>query len=219
MADAGCENGFDLRQLVPAGRCRYGIGIDVSPGMLRSLDDIRRSGRLCLVQADARQLPLADGSVDVSLAMHMLYHVPDIAAAVGELRRITRPGGIVLASTNSAGSMSEIHGLFDTVVSELLGRPVSALPPLKFSAETGAAILGQHFSDVTFRQQDVPLSFPGAGPLVAYLNSVRDPIVSYVGELFSFDAALEEFAARVEQGVHVQGSFRATSHSGVFVCR
>ncbi|MGI8449969.1 MAG: hypothetical protein ACR2MP_22875 [Streptosporangiaceae bacterium] len=43
--------------------------------------------------------------------------------------------------------------------------------------------------------------------------------MSYVGELFSFDAALEEFAARVEQGVHVQGSFRVTSHSGVFVCR
>ncbi|MGI8449970.1 MAG: hypothetical protein ACR2MP_22880 [Streptosporangiaceae bacterium] len=35
-----------------------------------------------------------------------------------------------------------------------------ALPPLKFSAETGAAILGQHFSDVTFRQQDLLLSFP-----------------------------------------------------------
>jgi hypothetical protein len=126
---------------------------------------------------------------------------------------------MVLASTNSAGTMSEVHGLFDTVVSELLGRPVHALSPLRFTAETGAAILGQYFSDVTVRRYDVPLSFPGAGPVVAYLDSVRDPIVSYVGERFPFDAALEEFAVRVEQAIQVQGSFRTVSSSGVFICR
>ena len=151
--------------------------------------------------------------------MHMLYHVPDAHTAVGELRRITRPGGMVLASTNSAGTMSEVHGLFNAVVAELLGRPVQALPPLSFTAETGAAILGEQFSDVTFRWHDVPLSFPGAEPVVAYLSSIRAPVLSYAGEQFPFDEALEEFAVRVEQVIRVQGSFRATSRSGVFICR
>ena len=31
--------------------------------------------------------------MDVALAMHMLYHVPDVPAAVAELRRIVKPGG------------------------------------------------------------------------------------------------------------------------------
>jgi SAM-dependent methyltransferase len=48
VADVGCGNGFDLRQLVPQGRCRHAIGLDLSAGMLQSLC---RSGRLSLVQA------------------------------------------------------------------------------------------------------------------------------------------------------------------------
>jgi SAM-dependent methyltransferase len=40
VADVGCGNGFDLRQIVPQGRCRHAIGIDLSPGMLRSLEEL-----------------------------------------------------------------------------------------------------------------------------------------------------------------------------------
>ena len=105
VADVGCGNGFDLRQLVPGGRCRHAFGLDLPAGMLRSLEELARSsGRLTLIQADAQRLPLRDGSIDVALAMHMLYHVPDVPAAVAESRRIVKPGGTVLASTNSYGS-------------------------------------------------------------------------------------------------------------------
>ncbi|MGP0028207.1 MAG: class I SAM-dependent methyltransferase [Streptosporangiaceae bacterium] len=93
VADVGCGNGFDLRQLVPEHRCRHAFGLDLSAGMLRSLEDLRSTGRLSLIQADAQQLPLHNSSVDVALAMHMLYHVPDVRAAVRELRRIVRPDG------------------------------------------------------------------------------------------------------------------------------
>jgi SAM-dependent methyltransferase len=177
------------------------------------------SGQLALAQADAQQLPLGDDSVDVALAMHMLYHVPDVGAAVAELRRVTRPGGTVLASTNSSGSMAEIHGLFDEIAAELLGRPVRAMPPLSFTTETGAAILAAQFADVTLRENEVPLSFPEAGPVVAYLSSIREPVLAYAGGQFPFDAALDRLAVRVEEVVSTRGSFRAVSHSGVFVCR
>jgi len=53
--------------------------------MTRRPEDLRQSGGLLLVQADAQRLPLTDRSVDVAMAMHMLYHVPDIPAAIGEL--------------------------------------------------------------------------------------------------------------------------------------
>jgi len=46
--------------------------------------------------------PLADGCAEVSLAPHMLYHVPDRLAAIIELRRVTRAGGPVLASWASS---------------------------------------------------------------------------------------------------------------------
>jgi SAM-dependent methyltransferase len=219
VADVGCGNGFDLRQIVPQGRCRHAIGLDLSAGMLRSLGDLRQSGRLSVVQADAQRLPLPDQSVDVALAMHMLYHVPDIPAAVGELRRITKPGGTVLASTNSPAHLAEIDELLGAAISGQLGRPVPAMPALSFTTQSGAAMLTREFSSVTLRTLDVPLSIPAAQPVIAYVASMREPILASISEPLDFDAVLDDIAARVEQVIQAQGTFRATTHMGVFTCR
>jgi SAM-dependent methyltransferase len=219
VADVGCGSGYDLRQLVPAGRCRHAVGIDLSAGMLRPLAGLRDQGRLTLLQGDAQRLPLRDGSADVGLAMHMLYHVPDLPAAVGELRRVVAPGGTVLASTNSPGSLAEVNDVLAAAVARVVGRAVPVLPPMSFTTETGAAILGQAFSDVTRHDHAVQLAFPAAPPVLAYLASIREPVERTVGVPIRFDAVLEEVGARVEQVIREQGSFRATSRSGVFVCR
>jgi len=218
VADVGCGNGFDLRQLVPQGRCRHAIGLDLSAGMLHSLEPLRQSGRLALVQADAVRVPLPGASVDVALAMHMLYHVPDVAAAIRELHRITKPGGTVLASTNSAGSLAELHGLLDEAISSRLGRPVRAMPALSFTTQTGTALLSQEFADVTLQTHDVPLSIPSVPPVIAYLGSIREPVLARIGEPLDFDAVLDDVAAKAEQVIQAQGSLRATSRSGVFIC-
>jgi SAM-dependent methyltransferase len=219
VADVGCGNGYDLRQLVPQGRCRYAIGLDLSAGMLRSLEDLRQSGRLSLVQADAQRLPLPDDSVDVALAMHMLYHVPDVPAAIGELRRITKPGGTVLASTNSSASLAEISALTDAAISRQLDRPVRTGPANSFTTQTGKGFLSREFASVTLRTLDVPLSIPSAQPVISYVDSVREPILAWIGEPLDFDAVLDDIAANVEQVIQAQGSFRATTHMGVFICR
>ncbi|HXB49689.1 MAG TPA: class I SAM-dependent methyltransferase [Streptosporangiaceae bacterium] len=219
VADVGCGNGFDLRQIVPQGRCRHAIGIDLSTGMLRSLEDLRESGSLSLVQADAQRLPLPDRSVDVAMAMHMLYHVPDVSAAIRELRRITKPGGTVLASTNSSAHLAEIAALLDAAISRQLGGPVRATPADSFTTQTGTALLSRAFSSVTLRTLDVPLSIPSAQPVVTYVASIREPTLALVREPLDFDAVLDDIAMKVEQAIEAQGSFRATTHMGVFICR
>jgi ubiquinone/menaquinone biosynthesis C-methylase UbiE len=218
VADVGCGNGFDLRQIVPQGRCRHAIGLDLSAGMLRSLEDLRRFGGLSLIQADAQWLPLPDQAVDVPMAMHMLYHVPDIPAAIRELRRITKPGGTVLASTNSSGHLAEIHELLGAAVSSQLGHPVQPTPALSFTTQTGAAMLSREFSTVTMRTLDVPLSIPAPQPVVSYAASLREPILAWVSDPLDFDAVLDDIALKVEQAIHAQGSFLATTHMGVFMC-
>jgi SAM-dependent methyltransferase len=219
VADVGCGNGFDLRQLVPQGRCRHAIGLDLSAGMLRSLESLRGSGRLSLVQADAERLPLPGESVDVAMAMHMLYHVPDVQAAIRELRRITKPDGTVLASTNSSGSLGAIHDLLDAAISSRLGRPVRAMPALSFTIQTGTALLSRQFSSVSLHMHEVPLSIPTAQPVIAYVGSIREPVLARIGEPLDFDAVLGDIAAQVEQVIQTRGSFRATGRSGVFICR
>jgi SAM-dependent methyltransferase len=219
VADVGCGNGFDLRRIVPQRRCLHAIGIDLSAGMLRSLDDLRQSGGLSLVQADAQHLPLLDETADVAMAMHMLYHVPDIPAAVRELRRITKRDGTVLASTNSSAHLAEIDDLLSAAISSQLGRPVQAMPALSFTTQTGTAVLGREFSSVTLHTHEVPLSIPSAQPVIAYVASIREPCLAWIGEPLDFDEMLDDIAVRVEQIIQAQGSFRATSHMGVFVCR
>ena len=219
VADVGCGNGFDLRQIVPQGRCRHAIGIDLSAGMLRSLEDLRQSGGLSLVQADAQHLPLPDRTVDVAMAMHMLYHVPDIPAAIRELRRITKRGGTVLASTNSPAHLAEIDDLLYAAISSQLGRPAKAMPAHSFTTQTGTAILSQEFSSVTLRTLDLSLSIPTAQPVINYVASMREPVLAQIGEPLDFDAVLDDIAVKVEQVIQAQGSFRATTHMGVFACR
>jgi SAM-dependent methyltransferase len=219
VLDAGCGNGFDLRRIVARGSCRRVVGMDLSAGMLRSATDCRDPDRVWLVQADVLHCPVRDASVDVAMAMHMLYHVPDVPAAVRELRRVIRPCGTMLASANAAGFLSEITGLLDAAVSRSLGRQVRTMPVMSFTTETGTEILRAEFADVTLRRHELALSIPAPEPVVAYLDSVREPILSYVGEQFDFDAALAGVAAQVSQEVAQRGSFRATARSGVFACR
>jgi ubiquinone/menaquinone biosynthesis C-methylase UbiE len=219
VADVGCGNGFDLRQLVARGWCGQIVALDLSPGMLAAVADRREQGRVALVNADAQRLPLADGCVDVGLAMHMLYHVPDAPAAVGELRRTIRYGGTLLASTNSEGSLRELHELFDAVVSGQLGRPVRALPSLSFTVETGREFLRSAFEDVTLHQHEVALAITDPDAITGYLASVRDPIVRRIGGQLDFDAALTEMSVRAGAVIRAGGAFRTTARSGVFACQ
>ncbi|GAA2671626.1 class I SAM-dependent methyltransferase [Streptomyces lunalinharesii] len=50
------------------------------------------------VIADGFQLPLADGTADVSFSSNVLEHVPDPHRFLGEMVRVTRPGGLIYAA-------------------------------------------------------------------------------------------------------------------------
>jgi ubiquinone/menaquinone biosynthesis C-methylase UbiE len=49
------------------------------------------------IRADARKMPFADDSFDCVCFSSVLHHIPDFSHALGECRRVLRPGGIVFA--------------------------------------------------------------------------------------------------------------------------
>lgn len=75
--------------------------VDISEEMLDEARE-RCPPDVELVQADARELPFADGSFDAVLALDLLPHVPDAAGELRELARVARPGGLVLFDTTNA---------------------------------------------------------------------------------------------------------------------
>ncbi len=99
---AGLPRGSTAVDLGGGRRCVYAaalpdrgavrlIAVDVSADELALNDDVDET-----VVADARRLPLADGSVDAILSRAVLEHVPDVRGAAREMARVTRPGGTVL---------------------------------------------------------------------------------------------------------------------------
>lgn len=94
------------------------VAVDLYEAMLREQAGQRaqtgHAGRWSLVQSDARRLPLSDDWADVVLAGWSLGHMtgwyPDswrtkIGAAVSEMERICRPGGVLcIAETMTTGA-------------------------------------------------------------------------------------------------------------------
>lgn len=101
IADVPCGGGVALRALDPAQEVRY-LAADLSPEMLRRADRRARSRGLSqveLILADMRELPFADGEVDLFLSYSGLHMVPDPAEAVAEIARCLKPGGRLVGTS------------------------------------------------------------------------------------------------------------------------
>lgn len=83
------------------------IGIDSSMGMLKEARKrFEREGvdNVCLVRADANNLPLADGAADIVLWMNGLHVFADKQRAIGQMRRVLGADGRLVACGYAKGA-------------------------------------------------------------------------------------------------------------------
>lgn len=98
VLDVGCGPGtitVDLARTVGPGVV---TGIDTSAAVLeqaRATAADQGVRNVEFVEADVYDLPFADGSFDIVHAHQVLQHLSDPVAALREIRRVTRPGGLV----------------------------------------------------------------------------------------------------------------------------
>lgn len=187
---------------------------DFSPGMLeQARANLQRSEHpVAYEQIDAQAIPYEDGYFDAVIANHMLYHVPDRAKALAEIRRVLKPEGRFYAATNGKAHMAEIKELvlqFDPDVGSLWKS--FAINP--FRVETGGAMIAQSFAHVTlhvFEDSNTGgLEVTEAGPLVDYVLSTPVGI--------TFDAEkIQRFTAFVQQQIDERGSIHITKVTGLF---
>jgi SAM-dependent methyltransferase len=90
ILDLGCGPGNTLGRLRRWGTV---VGADFSIDALRFA---RTKGIECVFSGDSVAVPLASGSIDCVVALDVLAHVEDDAAALAEIRRVLRPGGAFL---------------------------------------------------------------------------------------------------------------------------
>jgi ubiquinone/menaquinone biosynthesis C-methylase UbiE len=78
---------------------RY-TGIDLSVEMMRTLRAKPGRQGIDLVRADAARLPFGVHAFDAVVAVHIFHLIDDWPAAMDDLRRVLRPGGLLLHGSN-----------------------------------------------------------------------------------------------------------------------
>ena len=203
VADIGCGNGRYLAELSRRGVRGHLIGADLSPGMLAGARS--RAPAAGLIVADASELPLRDGAAALTLAMHMLYHVPDPMAAVRELRRVTQQGGTVVVALNAAGHMRELR--------EAAQEAGLMYPGERVTLDDGEALLRTVFTSVTRHDFPAQLRIPDPEPVADYIRSLSGTRSNADPE-----AVVSKITARMfpHGGGH---PVTITTHAGCLICK
>jgi SAM-dependent methyltransferase len=214
VLELGCGTGNVWREnaeRVPADASL--VLTDLSPGMLDQAR-ARLAGlplSLELREADAQALPFADESFDLVIANHMLYHVPERARALREIRRVLRRRGRLVVGTNHWTHLLELR--------ELLTRFALAgllLAPLRdaseFDLEAAAEEISSVLDVVGVERRKSALEIRAVGPLIAYVRSMADT------ECVS-DAALEPLARHAARQIELMGALHVGIAAGVVWAR
>jgi SAM-dependent methyltransferase len=136
------------------------VAVDISPRMV----ELARGRGVDARVGDVADLPLASEEFDCALAAWMLYHVPDVDRALGELARVLAPGGRLVAVTNAVEHLRELR--------ELLGLPVEERHT-PFSDRDAEELLRRHFDRIEVRDAAGAIRFPSRAEVIRYVEASR----------------------------------------------
>lgn len=143
------------------------VALDLAVPMLERAG--RRAGWLRpfrRVAGDAAALPFADASMDLVFSNLCIQWCPDLDRVLNELRRVLRPGGLLLASTFGPRTLTELRDAW---------RAADAAPHVnRFTdlAEIGDALLRAGFRDPVTDVDTFTLTYRDALDLMRELKAI-----------------------------------------------
>jgi SAM-dependent methyltransferase len=111
LLDAGCGNGYGLELLAKTFSPRRLCGFDLMPEQIARAR--RRGVTAEIAVGDITQIAHPDASFDGVFVFGILHHVPAWRAALCELGRVLRPGGVLV--------IEELHGTFIRYQDRIIG--------------------------------------------------------------------------------------------------
>jgi SAM-dependent methyltransferase len=75
------------------------VGADLDATTVAHARDRYGGPGITVVECELMALPLDDGAVDVTVSLQVIEHLHDVPGYLASLRRVTRPGGVLLLAT------------------------------------------------------------------------------------------------------------------------
>ena len=171
ILELGCGNAIQWKGRIgtlPQG-CRLTLS-DYSDGMVEAAREKYASHSNVNFQSiDIQNIPCPDGSFDIVIANHMLYHVPNLDKALSQVRRVLADEGIFYCVTNgNAGMQPYLH----SAIAALHPDTTAFLSPYSFNLQNGAELLQPHFEQTERRDYIDSLSITKTQDLMDWLTSV-----------------------------------------------
>lgn len=140
---------------------------DLSEGMLASARElVGEHDNVEYGIIDIQNIPYEDGSFDVVIANMMLYHVPDLAKGLSEVRRVLKKDGAFYCATYGE------HGIVE-YLAKVLGRyGVENKLNRNFTLQNGTEILGGFFGSVEKLEYRDSLAVTDVDDMVDYIRSL-----------------------------------------------
>ncbi len=141
------------------------VSLDLSVSMLRKVPHHwwRPIHRVC---ADASALPLADGQFDLVFSNLCVQWVDDLPSVLNELRRVMKPGGLLVFSSFGPDTLWELRQAY---VRLNLEPPVSPFAPIQ---AIGDALVAARFQQPVLDRDSILSSYKNVRGLLRELKQI-----------------------------------------------
>lgn len=210
MLEIGCGNGTLWENCKVDLRNRELFLSDISEGMVEAARQ-RLGEDYSYMCFDCQRIPFKKEYFDGVIANHMLFYVNDMGAALKEIYRVLRKGGVLYCSTYGSLHMKEITALvqgFDaraTLSDQALFE--------RFGLDHGKDFLTEYFEEVSCLHYEDSLEITEVQPLFEYIMSCH----GNQKEILS--PRLEEFMNYLQEVLDKNGAIHVTKDAGLCICK
>lgn len=180
VLDIACGEGYGVALFAQCARSV--VGVDVDRAVVEHAEAKYGGGNTRFLQGECVAIPLGEASVDVVVSFETIEHIREQEQFLAEVRRVLRPGGILIVSTPDK-----------RVYTDQLGNR-NQFHPRELEAEEFYSLLAQHFTHTATLSQRV-----GLGSFVAPMHRGDDiEIGNHRGDWSGID-----FTPGVADGVYL----------------
>jgi SAM-dependent methyltransferase len=186
VLDVGCGTGSLTFTAAANNNVSRIVGIDPSSGFIEYARSLVVDRRVSFEMGDAQNLQFPDASFDCCLSSLIVSFIPDAPKGVSEMRRVTRPGGVVASCMwDNGGGMEVFRVIWDAAIALDPGadRFRAKHLPHGSSDELRSLWTNAGLRDIETRPLVIPLKFVSFDDLWGPSVGAQGPMGAYLAGL------------------------------------